>query len=254
VTSVDSDPRENNTSRSAGILIIGNEILSAKVRDSNSSFLASELRTLGVSVLRISVIPDDVEVIGKEAVEFSDAYDFVFTSGGVGPTHDDVTMEGIAKGFQVKVIQHPELVTHFLAHYGDKINPAIIKMAEVPEGAELIYAPGMGFPLVSFRNIFILPGIPQYLTKKFSAIKERFRSPVIHLRRLFLKANESDIAETLDSVARTHRDIAFGSYPILDNQEYSIIVTAESRSEDGLIQSVTELMSRLPRTILVRAE
>jgi FAD synthetase len=112
----------------------------------------------------------------------------------------------------------------------------------------------MEFPLVSFRNIFILPGIPQYLTKKFSAIKERFRSPAIHLRRLFLKANESDIAETLDSVVRTHRDITFGSYPILDNPEYSIIVTAESRSEDALIQSVTELLSRFPRAILVRAE
>jgi FAD synthetase len=163
-------------------------------------------------------------------------------------------MEGIARGFQVKVIQHPDLVTHFRRHYGNKINPAIMKMAEVPDGAELIHSPGMGFPLVSFRNIFILPGIPQYLTKKFSAIKERFRSAAIHLRRLFLKANESDIAETLDSVARTHRDIAFGSYPILDNPEYSIIVTAESRSEDALIQSVTELISRLPRAILVRVE
>jgi molybdenum cofactor synthesis domain-containing protein len=239
---------------SAGILIIGNEILSGKVKDSNSSFLASELRALGVSVMRISVIPDDVEVIGKEAVEFSGAYDFVFTSGGVGPTHDDITMEGIAKGFNVKVVQHSELAAHFHTHYGSKVNPAIMKMAEVPEGAELIHAPGMGFPLVSFKNIFILPGIPQYLTKKFSAIKERFRSSAIHLGRLFLKANESDIAEILDSVVRTHKNVSFGSYPILDNPEYSIIVTAESRSEDAVIQSVTELISRLPRAILVRAE
>jgi molybdenum cofactor synthesis domain-containing protein len=246
--------RTAETPRSAGILIIGNEILSGKVKDSNSSFLATELRTLGVDLMRISVIPDNVEVIGKEAVEFSAAHDFVFTSGGVGPTHDDVTMEGIANGFNVKVIPHPELVTYFHAHYGNKINPAIMKMAEVPEGAELILAPGMGFPLVAFRNIFILPGIPQYLTKKFSLIKERFRSTPIHLRRLFLKANESDIAETLDSVVREHRDVSFGSYPILDNPEYSIIVTAESRSGDALDQSVTELISRLPRHILVRTE
>ncbi len=254
MTSFNNGPGENNTPRSAGILIIGNEILSGKVIDSNSSFLASELRTLGVSVMRISVIPDDVEVIGKEAVEFSGAYDFVFTSGGVGPTHDDVTMEGIAKGFHVEVIKHPELVTYFRSHYGNEINPAVMKMAEVPKGAELIHAPGMRFPLVSFRNIFILPGIPQFLTKKFSAIKERFRSSAIYLRRLFLKANESDIADILNSVVRTHRDIAFGSYPILDNPEYSIIVTAEARSEDALMASVTELISRLPSAILVRAE
>jgi|PlaIllAssembly_1097288.scaffolds.fasta_scaffold23052_2 molybdenum cofactor synthesis domain-containing protein len=246
--------RTADSPRSAGILIIGNEILSGKVKDSNSSFLATELRTLGVDLMRISVIPDDVEVIGKEAVEFSGAHDFVFTSGGVGPTHDDVTMEGIAKGFHVRVIPQPELVAYFHAHYGGKVNPAMMKMAEVPEGAELIRAPGIGFPLVSFRNILILPGIPQYLTKKFSAIKERFRSAPIHLRRLFLKANESEIAETLDSVVATHRDVSFGSYPILDNPEYSIIVTAESRSEDALAQSVTELMSRLPRAILVRTE
>ena len=254
MTNFNNGPGENNTPRSAGILIIGNEILSGKVIDSNSSFLASELRTLGVSVMRISVIPDDVDVIGNEALEFSSAYDFVFTSGGVGPTHDDVTMEGIAKGFHVKVMPHPELVTYFRAHYGNEINPAVMKMAGLPEGAELIHAPGMRFPLVSFRNIFIFPGIPQYLTKKFCAIKERFRSPAIHLRRLFLKANESDIAETLDSVVRRHRDIAFGSYPILDNPEYSIIVTAESRSKDALSHSVTELISRLPSAILVRAE
>jgi len=249
-----SGPGGDNASRSAGILIIGNEILSGKVKDSNSSFLATELRTLGVSVMRISVIPDDVEVIGKAALEFSEAHDFVFTSGGVGPTHDDVTMEGIAKGFNVKVIPHPELVAHFHSLYGDRVNPAIMKMAEVPEGAELIHAPGMGFPLVLFRNIFILPGIPQYLIKKFSAIKERFRSPAIHLRRLFLRANESDIAEILDSVVATHRDVSFGSYPILENPEYSIIVTAESRSEDTLTRSVTELISKLPRAILVRTE
>jgi FAD synthetase len=130
----------------------------------------------------------------------------------------------------------------------------MLKMAEVPEGAELLRAPGMGFPLVLFRNIFILPGIPQYLTKKFSLIKERFRSTPIHLRRLFLKANESEIAETLDSVVTAHRDVSFGSYPILDNPEYSIIVTAESRSGDALTQSVTELISRLPRAVFVRAE
>ncbi|HXX80439.1 MAG TPA: competence/damage-inducible protein A [Thermodesulfovibrionales bacterium] len=249
-----SGPGEYNAPRSAGILIIGNEILSGKVKDSNSSFLASELRALGVCLMRISVIPDDIEVIGREAVQFSEAYDLVFTSGGVGPTHDDVTTEGIAKGFKVKVVPHPELVAYFHTHYGDRVNPAIMKMAEVPEGAELIHAPGMGFPLVLFKNIFILPGIPQYLIKKFSVIKERFRSTAIHLKRLFLRANESDIAETLNSVVRTYSDVAFGSYPILENPEYSIIVTAESRSEDALNQSVAELISRLPRTVIVRAE
>ena len=93
--------------KTAGIIIIGNEILSAKVRDINSFYLASELRALGVDVRRISVIPDEIGSIAGEASEFSNAYDYVFTSGGVGPTHDDVTMAGIAKGFGLKRISHP---------------------------------------------------------------------------------------------------------------------------------------------------
>ena len=96
----------NAATRTAGIIIIGDEILSGKVQDSNSFYLASELRKLGVGLMRISVIPDNTEVIGNEAVDFSRQYDFVFTSGGVGPTHDDVTMEGLARGFAVRLIRH----------------------------------------------------------------------------------------------------------------------------------------------------
>jgi len=118
--------------KTAGIIIIGNEILSGKVQDSNSFFLASALRAIGVSVMRISVIPDDIELIGKEAFLFSETYDYVFTSGGVGPTHDDITMEGIAKGFNAKLICHPELEERFRRRYGNAANDAIMKMAMVP--------------------------------------------------------------------------------------------------------------------------
>lgn len=240
--------------KTAGIIIIGNEILSGKVRDANSSFLASELRGLGVSLIRISVIPDDVDLIGKETVKFAEAYDYVFTSGGVGPTHDDVTMEGIACGFHVKIVRHPELVKHLISYCGNRTNEAILKMAEVPEGSEIIDPGNTGFPLVAFRNVFIFPGIPQYLTKKFSAIKERFRCSPFYLKRLFLCARESDIAEVLNSVVAENSEVAFGSYPILDNPEYKIIVTAESRSLESVCRSVDDLVERLPKEIIVRVE
>jgi FAD synthetase len=96
--------------KTAGIIIIGNEILSGKVHDSNSFYLSNELRALGINVRRISVIPDEIEAIGREVREFSERYDYVFTSGGVGPTHDDVTMAGVAKGFGVRLIRHPEIL------------------------------------------------------------------------------------------------------------------------------------------------
>ncbi len=240
--------------RTAGIIIIGNEILSGKVRDINSFFLSRELRDLGVNLMRISVIPDDVELIGKETVEFSAAYDYVFTSGGVGPTHDDVTVEGIARGFRVRIISHPELVKHLMSYCGGKTNASIMKMAEIPEGAEIIDLKNTGFPIVSFRNVFIFPGIPQYLTKKFSAIRERFRCSPFYLKRIYLCAMESEIAEILNLVVAENNEVAFGSYPVLDNPEYKIVVTAESRSSESVTRSVDDLVKRLPKEIIVRVE
>lgn len=240
--------------RTAGIIIIGDEILSGKVQDSNSFYLASELRKLGVNLMRISVIPDDAEIIGSETAEFSKHYDFVFTSGGVGPTHDDVTMEGIAKGFAARLIRHPQLEGYFRSKYNGHLNEAVLKMTEAPEGAEVIDFGNMSFPLVLYRNIFIFPGIPEYLRNKFSLIKERFRSSAFHLRRLFLDAKESDIAEILNTIVAENREVSFGSYPILGNPEYRIIVTAESKSAEALNRAVDELIQRIPVDIVVRIE
>lgn len=238
----------------AGIIIIGNEILSGKVHDTNSFYLASELRKLGINLMRISVIPDDTEIIGREVSEFSKQYDFVFTSGGVGPTHDDVTMEGIARGFSVERLRHPQLEDYFRSKYGGRLNEAVLKMTEVPEGSEVIDLGDMSFPLVLYKNIFIFPGIPEYLRNKFSLIKERFRSPVFHLRRFFLDAKESDIAEALNAVVAESRDVSFGSYPILGNPEYKIIITAESKSEDALCSAAEKLLLRIPGDVIVRIE
>lgn len=240
--------------RTAGIIIIGDEILSGKVQDSNSFYLASELRKLGVNLMRISVIPDDAEIIGSETAAFSKHYDFVFTSGGVGPTHDDVTMEGIAKGFAARLIRHPQLEGYFRSKYNGHLNEAVLKMTEAPEGAEVIDFGNMSFPLVLYRNIFIFPGIPEYLRNKFSLIKERFRSSAFHLRRLFLDAKESDIAEILNTIVAENREVSFGSYPILGNPEYRIIVTAESKSAEALNRAVDELIRRIPVDIVVRVE
>lgn len=238
----------------AGIIIIGNEILSGKVHDSNSFFLASELRALGVNVMRISVIPDDIETIGQEAALFSRSFDYVFTSGGVGPTHDDVTMEGIASGFGVRLVRNSDLEERLRARYGESVNDAVLKMAAVPEGSEIIARRDNRFPAIAFRNIFIFPGIPRYLEDKFISIRERFRAPSLYLRRLFLHAEEADIASELNAVVAEHPGVAFGSYPVLDNEEYTIIVTAEARSEDMLLNAMSALITRIPTKLVVRIE
>jgi molybdenum cofactor synthesis domain-containing protein len=240
--------------RTAGLIVIGNEILSGKIQDQNSFFLAAELRNLGVSLLRISVIPDDLESISKETTAFSRTFDLVFTTGGVGPTHDDMTMAGIARGFGVGLVRHPLLERKFRERYGRTPNDAVMKMAEVPEGSEVIEFTTNNLPLVVFKNIFIFPGIPRYLQEKFTLIRDRFRTPAFYLKRIYLRANESDIAEILTAFAEKNDCVEFGSYPILDNPEYQIILTAESKLKDELEKTVRELVAQLPDDILVRIE
>jgi len=241
-------------SKTAGIIIIGNEILSGKVRDINSFYLVCELRDLGVEVKRISVIPDEIEIIGREVVAFSGMYDYVFTSGGVGPTHDDVTMAGIARGFGVNLVSHEGLKRILYSRYKDMVNSSVLKMTEVPEGSEIDYHENMRFPVVSFKNISIFPGIPEYMQNKFSIIKERFRSSVFYLKRLYLNCHESNIAETLNRVVEKYKDVTFGSYPVLGKPDFKVIITAETKSEELLNTALNELIDRLPGDLLVRVE
>ncbi|MBI5633080.1 MAG: competence/damage-inducible protein A [Nitrospirae bacterium] len=238
--------------KTAGLIIIGNEILSGKTQDQNSFFLATELRSLGVSLSRISVIPDDLEIISQEAALFSKTFDLVFTTGGVGPTHDDITMSGIAKAFGVQLTRHPVLERAFHERYGEAVNNAVLKMAEVPEGAEIVEFTTNNFPLVVFRNVYIFPGIPRYLQEKFSLVRERFRTSAFFLKRIYLRANEADIAAILNTIVEKNNCVSFGSYPILGNNDYQIIVTAESKMEADLERALEELLQKLPGDIIVR--
>jgi molybdenum cofactor synthesis domain-containing protein len=239
---------------SAGIIIIGNEILSGKVHDINSHYLASELRELGVDVKRISVIPDDIKIIGFEVSEFSKKYDFVFTSGGVGPTHDDVTMAGIADGFGVKLVEHPGIKKILLSRYRGPANSSVLKMTMVPEGCEINFNEKLRFPVITFKNIFIFPGIPDYLKNKFPFIKEKFRSPAFYLKKIYLNCHESDIAGILNTIVERNKDVAFGSYPVLGKPDYRVIITADARSDTPLKKAVDELLEEIPKDVFVRIE
>src|SRR5215470_622925 len=159
----------------AAIVVIGDEILSGKFADENAAHLIRELRELGVALRRIEVIPDEIEEIGQTVRAASERYDHVFTSGGVGPTHDDVTIEAIARAFGVGVVRHPILEGMLRAYYGSRLEERNLRMAEVPEGAEMIIADAPSWPVTSFRNIYILPGVPVIFRRKFAAIRERFR-------------------------------------------------------------------------------
>src|SRR5439155_1182115 len=215
--------------KTAGILLIGNEILSGKVADANAVYLCRELRRLGVDVRRLVVIPDEVEPIAHEVAAQSRAYDYVFTSGGVGPTHDDVTIDGVARAMGVPVVREPRLVDLLRGFYRESLNEARLKMADVPEGAELVTADALVFPAIVMRNVYILPGVPEIFRQKFEALRERFRGEPIHLRNVFVSLGEGALAEHLNGVLAGFPLLLLGSYPEFSNPEYRVKVTLEAR-------------------------
>ena len=240
--------------KTAGIIIIGDEILSGKVQDLNSLFMAQELRQHGINLRRISVIPDDVQEIAKEVKEFSERFDYVFTAGGIGPTHDDVTIEGIAKAFGVRLILNDSIKKFLNKRYGKHLTPEQLKVAEVPNGAELIKDDTIAFPLLLFRNIYILPGIPEYLEKKFFVIEKLFNEPPFLLKKIYIKEYEPEIAPLLNQIVRRHKNVKIGSYPVVGNKDYYLMVTLESMNGKNLNLALKDLIEKIPKKKVIKVE
>ena len=229
----------------AALLVIGNEILSGKVRDTNSAFLAVELRKLGVDLERILTIPDVIDTIANETRALSEAYDYVFTSGGIGPTHDDLTMDGIAQAFGRPIVLNQSMVDR-MDRYSDKpLNDAMKKMALIPEGAEVLDVGGLWFPVVVVGNVHIFPGIPELFEKKFHSIRDRFSGVPFLLRKVYVRENESDIAETLNDLLREFPELMLGSYPRINEEHYRVMLTLESKDEEYLTRATETLTKAL---------
>ncbi len=216
----------------AAIVVIGNEILTGKFADENSPYLVQRLRELGVTVRRIAVIPDTFRAIGDEVRRSSDEHDLVFTSGGVGPTHDDITMESIARGFGVPLETRGELVDVLRRKLTSPVNEAALRMTQVPQGAEFWWDGGLIFPLVVMRNVHILPGVPSILKLKFEAVAHRFRQiPSLHSARVVTREREIQIAARLEEALVRFPGIEIGSYPRYDEGPMHVIVTIEGVDE-----------------------
>jgi FAD synthetase len=238
----------------AGLIVIGNEILSGKVADTNSTFLARELRAAGVTLRRMVVIPDEIEVIAAEVRAMQPTVDVLFTSGGVGPTHDDVTMAGIARGLGRAVVRDPSLERKLRGYFGADVNDARLKLADVVEGTELEYHGNQSFPTFRVENIYILPGIPEIFRDKVVALRARFNSTPFHLRVVYTREMESTIAEYLNQTLGQFPDLMLGSYPKLNDPEYQVRITLESKDRDYVERALAALLSLLPPHAVVRTE
>ncbi len=240
----------------AGLIIIGDEILSGKTADTNTPFLISELRELGVRLAEIAVIADDIGGIAETVRRFSSRYAHVFTSGGVGPTHDDLTIAGVACAFDVPVQRHPELERLLLTYYSGrpKVLDRNLRMADVPQGVTLISSPDLPWPVPCMRNVYILPGIPEIFRRKFTAIRERFRDTPFHLRQIFVRSEEGEIARHLDQIAESYPTVGLGSYPLLSAAEdgHRVKVTLEGKDAATVNQAADELAGLLGEETIVR--
>ena len=229
----------------AAAIIIGDEILSGKFVDANSPWLITRCRALGIDLRRIAVIPDEVEDIAEEVAKWSARVDLVFTTGGVGPTHDDLTMTGIAAAFGVALTRHPELVAVLREKLGERCNEDALRMADVPEGAELWKEGDFLFPQVVMRNVCIFPGVPALFQKKFDQVAHRFTGKPRQVRKLTTRAAETDIATNLRQLAQRFPQLQIGSYPQFDVKPWTVTVTLDGRDEAALDEAEAALAAIL---------
>jgi FAD synthetase len=211
--------------RVAEVVIIGNEILSGKVPDDNGPFLVRELRELGVRLERITVIPDHVPTIATTIAEASRRAVFVITTGGVGPTLDDLTFEGVAAAFQVPLRRFDEMAAIIAAFFKEKTAEAHMKMAQLPAESELVFSEGLLFPVVRVRNVYVFPGSTELLRKKF-----------------------------LDRVHAAVPTVGIGSYPLLETSRYAVQITLESKDRNEVEKALQLLLSLLDPASIVRVD
>lgn len=228
--------------KSAAILAIGDELLSGRTRDANMHFLAGWLTERGVSLKEARVVGDEARDIGDALNSLRKRYDYVFTSGGIGPTHDDITVDAIASALGVPVIEHPqaaEMVRAFYSARDLEVTPARLRMARTPEGAELIENPVSGAPGVKIKNIFVMAGVPKIFQAMLAAVDAEIkRGEIIHSRAA-TAANlpESMIADRLREIQDRLRDVTLGSYPI-DGDVKGVTVVARSLVAEKAEQAI----------------
>ena len=200
----------------AAILIIGDEILSGRTQDTNLNTIARFLAALGIDVKEARTVGDVPDQIVDALNTLRRGHDYVFTTGGIGPTHDDITADCVAKAFGVALPEHPEALAILSCRYGEAdFNAARRRMARIPQGGTLIANPVTDAPGFQIGNVFVMAGVPKIMTAMLEDVAHRLRTgAVVHVRTLKVTGvGEGDVAETLSSAALTKRDLSFGSYP-----------------------------------------
>ena len=240
---------KNNTKVNAAILIIGNEILSGRTQDTNTSTLAKWLNSMGVKISEVRVIPD-IEIIIVDTLNLlRKSNNYVFTTGGIGPTHDDITAKSVSKAFDLTYEIHKEAFEILKAYYKPgEFNDGRQKMTWMPKNAKLILNPTSGAPGFNVENVFCLPGVPSILKSMLGGLKNRIigGEPILS-HTVNLKTVESEIANSLSKVQDQNKDVEIGSYPFFHAGKLgvSIVIRSENQSKiDNCSSQILEFIKK----------
>ena len=226
----------------AALLVIGNEILSGRTQDANVAYLGRRLNEVGVRLLEVRVLPDLEAALVPALRELKARYDYVFTTGGIGPTHDDITVDCVAKAFDRPVVEHPEARRLLEDYYGDQINPARLRMARAPEGAELVENPVSRAPGLRIENVYVLAGVPKIMQAQFeSAAHELVGGQPLRSFSLPVALAESVVAPGLTALQERYPDVEMGSYPYQRGGRYGNSLVLRATDPARLASAAAEL-------------
>ena len=228
----------------AGIIIIGNEILSGRTQDTNTSTLSIWLNSLGIKVQEVRTIPDIEKTIISTVNELRKKYDYIFTSGGIGPTHDDITASSISKAFNLKYGPHGEAMSILEKYYKPgEFNEGRQKMAWMPTGANLILNPTSGAPGFNVENVYCLPGVPSILKSMIGGISHKLigGNPILS-HTINLRTVESEIAESLSNVQMNNKSVEIGSYPFFRAGKLGVAIVLRGDEQSKIDKCNTEII------------
>ena len=231
----------------AAVLVIGDEILSGRTQDTNTRDIARYLGVIGVDLAETRTVPDVMQEIVDALNALRARYDYVITTGGIGPTHDDITADAGALAFGVELYEHPDILAMMAARWGGEINAARRRMARVPVGGHLVKNPVQGPPGFTIGNVFTLAGVPQIMRGMLEDVGPRMRGgrPTVSRTVRVEGSGEGAIAAPLEAVAKAHPDMSLGSYPFYGADGYGSNLVLRSRDAEQLIGVVEELIAAL---------
>jgi molybdopterin-biosynthesis enzyme MoeA-like protein len=239
----------------AGALIIGGELLSGKVREDNLLPLARALLPLGIRLSRVALVGDDEDAIADELIRLRQVCDVVFTSGGVGPTHDDVSVSGVARALGRRVVQHPGLVALLQSVYGPELSETHLLMARVPEGALLCGLPDTRWPTVVCDDVWMFPGVPDLFRMKLPVLRTHLRGrSQIFSEEVLSTADEVTLKERIDEVVLRFPNVEVGSYPKWFDPRFKTRVTFDSTEPEAVSLAAEHFRSLLGDLVVILVE